>query len=196
MKHGAILALLAVARAKTEVSKIQYAWHRASGLWSLRGPGSDGAIYTEDMFRLVLERDLAPVTLPLADVCHKDMSRAGNESLGAICGRKAADARRNARGPAELPGVVVETSRNPCGLRYRMLDGSHRICRLKQGGAAAGRYYVLAEADMDELLVAGEPARRAAPRRHLTRDQLAELGWKLAEDYYATPAATALEKPP
>ena len=44
-----------------------------------------------------------------------------------------------------MPGILAERAENPCGARYRMLDGRHRICTLKRLAAhvTASRYFVL-----------------------------------------------------
>mmetsp|Transcript_34086 Transcript_34086/g.105454 ORF Transcript_34086/g.105454 Transcript_34086/m.105454 type:complete len:179 (+) Transcript_34086:275-811(+) len=106
------------------------------------GSRRTGEIAVESMMSVVLAKDLLPAPVNLADVCHKDMSKASGESFEHICGRKKKEVARYARGPPILPSILVRTRMNPCGLPYRMIDGAHRICRLKEAGATQGCFYV------------------------------------------------------
>ena len=33
-----------------------------------------------------------------------------------------------------VPGILVRSTQNPCSKPYRMVDGAHRICRMKAAG--------------------------------------------------------------
>ena len=137
--------------------------------------------------RSAWKRDLRPRTLALSDICHKDQTGSESESVDTYCARQQGSAKRAGRGPADVPGIVVESRANPCGARFTMLDGAHRICRLKQGGAAAGRFFVFDVASA-EALVTSERApgkRRPQPRlKTLSRDDAMDLAWWLAERHY------------
>ena len=102
-----------------------------------------------------------------------------------ICGRKFKDAARADRGPAQVPGILVRSTQNPCSKRYRMVDGAHRICRMKAAGISQGCFFVLDEATALSLVVPypahGAKAQRIKP---IGRYEAIALGWKLAMDYY------------
>lgn len=72
-----------------------------------------------------------------------------------MCQRQFADGERMERAvrSSHIPTIVMRSTDNPCRRPYRMLDGAHRMCRLKhaiQREAAAAamcpawdRHYVL-----------------------------------------------------
>uniref|UniRef100_A0A7S4BM90 Exostosin GT47 domain-containing protein n=1 Tax=Chrysotila carterae TaxID=13221 RepID=A0A7S4BM90_CHRCT len=92
---------------------------------------------------------IRPVPIPLEQICHKGMvskqavaafaaAAKGGEKLNGdelhdfskSC-RVKLDSPRGARACASAPPIVVKSSYNPCGLPYRSIDGTHRICALK-----------------------------------------------------------------
>ena len=168
------------------VHHVLHSWHVCSSTWPV-GTKTRGKITIEDLFRSAWKRDLRPRTLALSDICHKDQTGSESESVDTYCARQQGSAKRAGRGPADVPGIVVESRANPCGARFTMLDGAHRICRLKQGGAAAGRFFVFDVASA-EALVTSERApgkRRPQPRfKTLSRDDAMDLAWWLAERHY------------
>ena len=168
------------------VHHVLHSWHVCSSTWPV-GTKTRGKITIEDLVRSAWKRDLRPRTLALSDICHKDQTGNESESVDTYCARQQGSAKRAGRGPADVPGIVVESRANPCGARFTMLDGAHRICRLKQGGAAAGRFFVFDVASA-EALVTSERApgkRRPQPRfKTLSRDDAMDLAWWLAERHY------------
>ena len=168
------------------VHHVLHSWHKLSTTWPV-GNKTSGKITIEDLIRSAWKRDLRPRTLALSDICHKDQTGRESESVDTYCARQQGSAKRAGRGPADVPGIVVESRANPCGARFTMLDGAHRICRLKQGGAAAGRFFVFDVASA-EALVTSERApgkRRPQPRfKTLSRDDAMDLAWWLAERHY------------
>ena len=168
------------------VHHVLHSWHVCSSTWPV-GTKTRGKITIEDLIRSAWKRDLRPRTLALSDICHKDQTGSESESVDTYCARQQGSAKRAGRGPADVPGIVVESRANPCGARFTMLDGAHRICRLKQGGAAAGRFFVFDVASA-EALVTSERApgkRRPQPRfKTLSRDDAMDLAWWLAERHY------------
>jgi len=168
------------------VHHVLHSWHVCSSTWPV-GTKTRGKITIEDLMRSAWKRDLRPRTLALSDICHKDQTGNESESVDTYCARQQGSAKRAGRGPADVPGIVVESRANPCGARFTMLDGAHRICRLKQGGAAAGRFFVFDVASA-EALVTSERApgkRRPQPRfKTLSRDDAMDLAWWLAERHY------------
>ena len=110
-------------------SEIFLGRHTIKKPWSL-GKYDNNVITVEDMYRIILKRRLHPVAIDFRDICHKDMGPT-NQSIESICGRKFKDAARADRGPAQVPGILVRSTQNPCSKPYRMVDGAHRICRMK-----------------------------------------------------------------
>ena len=170
---------LAAEDGEIRASTILRGYHKLSREWPLAGR-TDGYVYVEDMYAVILRKRLTTQRVDLGKVCHKDMSSDPSLSIDKVCGRKDANAERNARGAADVPGVLVRDGDNPCGLKYRMIDGAHRICRLKHAGETSGAYFVL-DADTAKSLVVDSHAKRA---HELSKAEALDLGWYLRDQYY------------
>ena len=168
-------------------SEIFLGRHTIKKPWTL-GKYDNNVITVEDMYRIILKRRLHPVSVDFREICHKDMGPT-NQSMEQICGRKFKDAARADRGPAQVPGILVRSTQNPCSKPYRMVDGAHRICRMKAAGISQGCFFVLDEATALSLVVPypahGAKAQRIKP---IGRYEAIALGWKLAMDYYGIDA--------
>jgi hypothetical protein len=110
--------------------------------------------------------------------------------LDAICGRKLGELDHMTRGRAQLPSIIVETRINPCGRRYTMMDGMHRICRLKRAGATRGCFYVLSEDQAYEATTKLDPAeaRKRTGWRAPARDSASARVWGAGFDARVAPA--------
>lgn len=107
-----------------------------------------------DLLNWTRRQNALPVPVPLADICHKGMqTREADGSGGArpdevprtarwadlwrTCGKKLRSTARLSSSCMSMPGLLVvspappATGNNPCRLKYRMVDGAHRICLRK-----------------------------------------------------------------
>ena len=168
-------------------SEIFLGRHTIKKPWTL-GKYDNNVITVEDMYRIILKRRLHPVSVDFREICHKDMGPT-NQSMEQICGRKFKDTTRADRGPSTVPGILVKSTQNPCSKPYRMVDGAHRICKMKAAGVKRGCFFVLDEATALSLVVPyplhGAKAQRI---KHIGRYEAIALGWKLAMDYYGIDA--------
>ena len=118
------------------------------GAWSFGGYGGGHCIQVEDMMWHVIGAQLMPQRVPLSLICHKGREKTGGAprlantsrmgSPSAIrnalledCAVKLAEPHRMQRADALVPSILTRSHDNPCGLPYRMLDGSHRACGQK-----------------------------------------------------------------
>ena len=120
-----------------------------------------------DLLNWSRERNLLPVPIDIASICHKGMDSTntpegeeGSRQTGLpwrnACQEKLRSTTRLSSSCIDIPGIIIASPRppmrvnNPCHLPYRMVDGAHRICLRK---------YILhvATAELVELenLVAG-----------------------------------------
>ena len=152
------------------------------------------------IFEHIAATGLQPQPAPLAHVCHKGMATAddaavdglptdGAKGLRRICGARLREASRMAYACPSVPGILVRTEQNPCGLPYRMVDGAHRICAFKRELAAwadaAGRepalpppcpplFFVISGRDAAARAVAlDEDVRDAEVQAYMARHALA-----------------------
>ena len=171
-------------------SKMLVGWHSLSPEWPV-GDRVEGAITAEDMAWQIYDLGLTPQVIALKDICHKDMTRAAGESLTKICGRKTNDTKRAGRGPPEVPGILLRSKTNPCRLPFTMLDGAHRICKLKTSGTRSSSYFVLDEPTATRLVstnlkqTASRGHRRPRSKHALTPGEAMDVAWYLARQYYA-----------
>tara|TARA_R100000005_G_C4842388_1_gene113156 strand:+ start:77 stop:484 length:408 start_codon:yes stop_codon:yes gene_type:complete len=95
-------------------------------------------LYLEDISHLLTEDKLQE--LDLDDIAwkgrHLPESQICNNCI--CCGGK-----RYQECDVSYPGIVVETIINPFGKKYRMLDGKHRIMKLREQGVERSMFYVL-----------------------------------------------------
>mmetsp|Transcript_11597 Transcript_11597/g.34536 ORF Transcript_11597/g.34536 Transcript_11597/m.34536 type:complete len:257 (+) Transcript_11597:163-933(+) len=178
----------------------KYRWWGANELGNLTA----GCITVEDAMHTILDAKIHPVDVSFEDICVPPMNPSNLHDLDRICGSKLGELDHMTRGRAQLPSIIVETKRNPCGRRYTMMDGMHRICRLKRAGAARGCFYVLSEDQAYEATTKLDPveARKrtgwsAHPRskRPLLRYEAMDLVWHLALDFFQRDMTTCLPKP-
>eukprot|EP00929_Paragymnodinium_shiwhaense_P046130 TRINITY_DN23497_c0_g1_i3.p1 TRINITY_DN23497_c0_g1~~TRINITY_DN23497_c0_g1_i3.p1 ORF type:complete len:291 (+),score=59.65 TRINITY_DN23497_c0_g1_i3:52-873(+) len=112
-------------------------------------PETDGCIRISDMIELLVKKFRKPSVVSLAEICHKpmylDAFRGLDDPSMEYCDDPDMSPERWERSCPLVPGILAEGVENPCGARYRMLDGRHRICKLKKQASAVthARFYVL-----------------------------------------------------
>jgi hypothetical protein len=77
-------------------------------------------------------------SLCLKDVCHRD--RVASQERFEACDTR-------------YPPIVVRAMENPCGKPYRLIDGNHRIHRLKAEGRSRAMFYVLEPREVQGLII-------------------------------------------
>lgn len=186
----------------------------------------EGAVLVEDIMGVVLRKKIRPRLIDFRELCHKNMeSKEELYDMSKICEVKFKDGKylREEAGAADVPGLLLNStenrSDNPCGLPFTMLDGSHRICLLKEYGAKQGMYYVLDQHDIlplitelpDKFKIHNFQNREEAitrkkeydalllvlqgqPKFPLSKDDALDLAWKLARDYYTDVVSHGLIK--
>ena len=164
-------------------SEIFLGRHTIKKPWTL-GKYENNVITVEDMYRIILKKKTAPRlgrlpgNLPQGHGSHESIHRI--YMWAQVQGRNT----RSDRGPAQVPGILVGRRRILVSLPYRMVDGAHRICRMKAAGISQGCFFVLDEATALSLVVPypahGAKAQRIKP---IGRYEAIALGWKLAMDY-------------
>jgi len=96
---------------------------------------TDGCLVVGRVVELLMQSPRKPRKLGFDEICHKPMhldSYPGLESpTAAYCHDEDINPERYRQACPLVPGIVTEGAPNPCGARYRMLDGRHRICNLK-----------------------------------------------------------------
>ncbi|CAE7646837.1 unnamed protein product [Symbiodinium sp. CCMP2592] len=116
-------------------------FHSVKQPWQLASSdmeSDESCVRIHDIVELLLRSPREPSILPLAELCHKPMHQRGNTGLedptGSYCHDPEFETMREDRWNAAcplVPGIAADGALNPCGVRYRMLDGRHRICKLK-----------------------------------------------------------------
>ena len=95
-------------------------------------------LYLPDIEHLLNEGDLKEVNFD--DIAWKGkhlLSKYTTENC--IC----CDGLRYIDSDTSFPGILTETTYNPYGSKYRMLDGKHRIAKLRSQGFTKSLFYVL-----------------------------------------------------
>lgn len=150
-------------------------FHATDHGWDFGGQHSH-VLRLPDILNHIAHLGLRPQSVRVADVCHKNMTAAKglgseldqwkaaceSESRKQTChgAKRTATACTSAMTSWSAPGILVRTAENPCKLPYRLVDGAHRLCKLKRelldttGTArrASAPFYVLAEADALHML--------------------------------------------
>lgn len=113
-------------------------FHLIHGEWRL--PPLDAnrtwLIWIEPVVERTLDR--LPVMLDFEQVCHR---------------REVVSAERLAACDPEIPGIVLRAAANPCGLPYRLIDGNHRVHRLRGAGQMCGPFFVFDFADVADCVL-------------------------------------------
>lgn len=113
------------------------AWHVVSGDWSL--PGLDPRVVyllpVDALFEMVKDRQ--PVDLPLDEVCYRE-DVVSEERLHACS--------------LDYPCIVAEGVANPDRRPYRLLDGNHRLHKMRREHRRSARFYVLKHDDFRHLV--------------------------------------------
>lgn len=108
-----------------------------------------------EMLLGLANRNAVPHLLPLAEVCHRPMYQGpyGGIDDPTVCTHKM-DPRRLAHACPLVPAIAVEGMRNPCSSRFRMMDGRHRICKLKCSVPEASHswFYLLNSSEVLEII--------------------------------------------
>ena len=134
--------------------------------WQFGGKGGNGkkrngrseyVIQVLQMLFTIAKLKLKPQQILVREICQKDMDVKRLWSRSFCYFKK--NSRRMAKACPSIPGVLVETSQNPCGLPYRMIDGAHRLCALKlklhtydADSNFTAPYFVLPEHDAENLI--------------------------------------------
>lgn len=122
--------------------------------WDLgpRMTNPDSCLQVWPVLRLLAKDRRKPQLLPLDQVCHKPMHMDGlgglEDASASYCGDPTESGNVTGQGRRRrtlsnfhkridaacplVPGIVAMGAPNPCGARYRMLDGRHRVCKLKR----------------------------------------------------------------
>ena len=139
---------------------VQKPWHLA-----LDGVASeeDSCIWIHDVVEMLLRKPRDPKVISVLEVCHKPMHHQGSSGLedatGSYCDDPdfdVMDEGRWERACPLVPGIVAEGALNPCASRFRMIDGRHRICKLKMETNMAishAPFFVLNETEVLSLVV-------------------------------------------
>ena len=126
-------------------------FHLIHGDWRLPplDPGRTWLIWIEP----IIERTAAllPVALDFDQVCHR---------------REVVSEDRLAACDPEIPGIVLRAAANPCGLPYRLIDGNHRLHRLRGAGRVRGPFFVLDFADVADCVLDYDTYMRNLRGRH------------------------------
>ena len=115
----------------------------AEGNWEL--PKEDGKIDTRS--KIVIS-DILYLCTDLQTLCLNDIAWKGrhhyphNTGLNCYC-CKERPSQRYLEADVSHPGIVLLDAPNPYGLKYRMIDGRHRIMKLLDNGETTGKYYVI-----------------------------------------------------
>ena len=125
-------------------------FHLIHGDWRLPplDPERTWLIWLEPLFERTSGR--RPEALDLDQVCHR---------------REVVSEDRLAGCDPEIPGIVLRGAANPCGLPYRLIDGNHRLHRLRAAGRRHGPFFVLEFADVADCVLDYEVYMRNL-RRH------------------------------
>jgi len=97
---------------------------------------TDGILCVGHVIEILMRSPRDPVKLPFSQICHKPMHLDEypglDSSNAAYCHDEDISPQRTADACPLVPLIVAEGAPNPCGAKYRMLDGRHRICDLKR----------------------------------------------------------------
>ena len=113
-------------------------FHLIHGDWRLPplDPDRTWLIWIEPLFERTATR--VPVVLDLDQVCHR---------------REVVSEARLAGCNPEIPGIVLHAAANPCGLPYRLIDGNHRLHRLRNAGRTRAAFFVFEFADVADCVL-------------------------------------------
>ena len=113
------------------------AWHVINGEWSL--PHLDGDLTyllpIEPLLRMA--RNKEPEELPFSKVCYRE---------------KVVSQERLRDCDTSYPCIVAENVYNPCGRKYRLIDGNHRIQKMINDGRSGGAFYVFQFDELKQLI--------------------------------------------
>lgn len=96
-------------------------YHDCSGDWAIQG--KELKIPVQDLFRSAEELRV----VPLDQICSRPLSKFRLRF-------KKADTR--------FPCILADAE-NPCGLKYRLVDGRHRFRKLKDSGETDGVFFII-----------------------------------------------------
>ena len=118
--------------------------HVMAGRWSLESL----AHLEEPNYYMIRNKRLAPiiekkepVLVDFSEICHKGMDKEDPHEL-----------QRYDKCNPRFPGIIVEGMPNYKNRKYRMIDGKHRIRKLKNAGANQGLFYVLSFSEVQGLI--------------------------------------------
>jgi len=123
--------------AEDRTAETVHRFHLIDGKWPL--PPFDPA--TDHLLPIVplieAARDRTPRTLAFAEVCFQE---------------RVASTARYERCNTAFPGIVLAAAPNPCNRPYRLVDGNHRVHKLRTQGAQEGRFFVFTLEEVRHLI--------------------------------------------
>jgi len=112
-----------------------------SGDWSINDSKEDLGLDLRTI-RYLLTKDKLE-TINHSEICHKSL---GMDTLQMEGGE------RYAKAQTKYPGILIRNGKNPSNLKYRMIDGNHRMVKMKNQGIKESKFYVLEYDDIKDHL--------------------------------------------
>ena len=179
------LAMWPGCQSKPNYSGLTAGAHTWDPSWDL-GPkmteDTDGSLLLGRVVDLLLKSPRSPQKIGFDRLCHKPMhldAYPGLESPNAAyCHDEDISPQRYSAACPLVPGIVAEGAPNPCGAPYRMLDGRHRICKLKLEfpEVKAAWFFVVR---WDEIMELISSKSEASDHESMARKQAVRLGKSL-----------------
>lgn len=104
------------------------------GDWSF--DGIEGIIYLEKLIPFLKKDRLESIKID--EIGWKGKHLSEEESINCPC----CNGERYIRCDVNIPGIVSLNAPNPYNKKYRMIDGKHRIRKMKNNGCTHGLFYV------------------------------------------------------
>lgn len=112
-----------------------------SGDWSINDNEEDQGIDLRTLRYLLTKDKLEMVTH--SKICHKSLGEDTLQLEGGI---------RYDKAQIKYPGILIRNGKNPKNLKYRMIDGNHRMVKMKNQGIKESKFYVLEYDDIKDHL--------------------------------------------
>lgn len=122
---------------------LQIPGHTMHGDWAL--PGIPYSYLNVKLMWRTIHRDRKPVFVTFDSICVKPGDYYGFDST-------AEDSERYQKADPKHPGILVKGMPNPKNLPYRMVDGRHRLVKMKRQGVTVGRFYVFTYEEADPFI--------------------------------------------
>ncbi len=112
-------------------------WHVINGEWTFPHL-DDGLTYLlpiEPLLQIARNKELEE--LLFSEVCYRE---------------QVVSKERLRRCDTSYPCIVAENVYNPCGRKYRLIDGNHRIAKMIQAGQSSASFYVFQFGEFEHFI--------------------------------------------